>query len=107
MDKWHLSQRFYNFANMECKDSSALYEFLSLRISADDDILELCSGAQNGQPVPNLLFGEVLCLLLKGKEHPLKDYYPRLTHIPKIIDCNMFVGLMLFCTAYHHESVSI
>ncbi|HLR63033.1 MAG TPA: DUF2332 domain-containing protein [Lentibacillus sp.] len=107
MDKWHLSQRFYNFANMECKDSSALYEFLSLRISADDDILELCSEAQNGQPVPNLLFGAVHYLLLKGKEHPLKEYYPSLTDSPKNIDSSTFVCFKEFCTAYKNDIVSI
>ncbi|ALX48460.1 DUF2332 domain-containing protein [Lentibacillus amyloliquefaciens] len=107
MNTLHLSQRFYNFANMECKDSSELYEFLSLKISKDDEILELCSAAQNGQPVPNLLFGAVHYLLLKGSDHPLKTYYPSRVDSPKNIDSGTFVCFKEFCRAYKDEIVSI
>lgn len=38
---------------------------------------------KEGQPAPNLLFGAVHILLLKGVKHPLKDYYHSLTKYPK------------------------
>jgi len=71
-----LSQRFSTFAENECKGSSELYQFLALEIAQDDDLLELCTNTLNGQPVPNLLFGAVHYLLLRGNEHKLKDFYP-------------------------------
>lgn len=71
-----LSQKFLTFAEKECKGSSKLYEFLATEIAQDDALLEICTFTLNGQPVPNLLFGAVHYLLLKGNEHKLKDYYP-------------------------------
>jgi hypothetical protein len=107
MDKSKLSLRFKNFANIECKGSSELYEFLSLKISEDDELLELCFKAQNGQPVPNLLFGAVHYLLLKGKEHQLKEYYPSVTKPPRKIDDETFVCFKDFCNVYSEEIVPI
>ncbi|YBZ95816.1 DUF2332 domain-containing protein [Bacillus sp. AK031] len=78
-----LSETFKRFADNECKGSSDLYERLSLEIANDDEILELSANAGEGQPVPNLLFGAVHYLLLKGKDHPLKDYYPSIAGSPK------------------------
>ncbi|MEC5424736.1 DUF2332 domain-containing protein [Virgibacillus sp. C22-A2] len=103
MDKSQLSLRFINFANFECKESSELYEFLSLKVSEDDDILTLCSEAQKGQPAPNLLFGAVHYLLLKGNEHQLKEYYPSLTKYPRKIDAKTFGYFKEFCIDYRGE----
>lgn len=107
MDKSRLSLRFKNFANTECKGSSELYEFLSLKISEDDEILELCTEAQNGQPVPNLLFGAVHYLLLKGQEHQLKEYYPSITRSPRNMDDETFGYFKGFCNTFRNEIVSI
>lgn len=63
---------------MNVKDPSDLYEYLSIKISEDEEVLTLASYAQPGQPVPNLLLGAVHYLLLKGKEHSLKNYYQSL-----------------------------
>jgi hypothetical protein len=76
LSKEVLSQKFTTFAENECKGTSELYEFLALEIAKDDELLELCTNARNGQPVPNLLFGAVHYLLLKGFEHKLKEFYP-------------------------------
>ena len=38
-----LTQRFKRFAVNECKSSSRLYEFLSMEIAGDNDLLELSS----------------------------------------------------------------
>lgn len=78
-----LSDRFIRFAKEECKGSSPLYEYLSLQIAEDDTLLSLSSHAQEGQPIPNLLFGAVHYLLFKGKGKRLGDYYPSITDNPK------------------------
>ena len=71
MTETELAQRFRTFAERECRDSSPLYEYISLEIAKDPRILDLCRHARDGQPVPNLLFGAVHYLLLKGIDHPL------------------------------------
>lgn len=107
MGKSQLSLRFKNFSNIECKDSSELYEFLSLKVSEDDDMLELCSEAQSGQPVPNLLFGAVHYLLLKGKEHQLKEYYPSITNPQRKIENKTFGSFKEFCNVFRNDIISI
>jgi hypothetical protein len=76
LSKEVLSQKFLTFAENECKGSSELYEFLAIEIAKDNELLEICTYVRNGQPVPNLLFGAVHYLLLKGFEHKLKEFYP-------------------------------
>lgn len=78
-----LAQTFLTFAEKECKGSSLIYEYLSKQIAMDNSLLKIASRAREGQPVPNLLFGAVHYLLLKGTEHPLKDYYPSIVETPK------------------------
>lgn len=107
MDKTQLSLRFRNFAEIECKGSSDLYEFLSLKISEDDELIELCTESRSGQPVPNLLFGSVHYLLLKGKEHELKQYYPNLTNGHKKVEEETFLCFKDFCLVHKDEIVLI
>ncbi|WP_096153565.1 MULTISPECIES: DUF2332 domain-containing protein [Bacillus] len=101
-----LSQTFLNFAEKECKWSSLLYEFLSIKISKDDKLLEICSYAGKGQPVPNLLFGAVHYLLIKGKNHPLKEFYPSIVSNPKSYK-DSFEFFKDFCLKYKNEIESI
>ena len=107
MDKTQLALRFKNFSTTECKDSSELYEFLSLKVSEDDAILELCTEAREGQPVPNLLFGAVHYLLLKGKDHQLKQYYPSLTNEYRKVEEEAFLHFKDFCIGYKEEIIPI
>lgn len=107
MDKSQLSLRFKNFSNIECKGSSELYEFLSLKVSEDDEMLELCFEAKSGQPVPNLLFGAIHYLLLKGKEHQLKRYYPNLTNPPRKVEDETFFYFKDFCNVHREEIIPI
>ncbi|WP_409252952.1 DUF2332 domain-containing protein [Bacillus sp. SCS-153A] len=97
-----LSETFNRFAERECRGSSDLYEHLSRRISEDEEILELCGHAREGQPVPNLLLGSVHYLLLKGYQHSLKDYYPSLTRRPKTHEA-AFMPFKEFCREYKKE----
>jgi hypothetical protein len=54
---------------------SPLYESLSLAIDGDVELKALAARAQAGQPHANLLLGAVHFLLLRGAEHPLKNFY--------------------------------
>lgn len=105
-DKDVLSRYFLAFAEKECKGSSLLYEYLSIKIATDDHLLEICSTAGEGQPIPNLLFGAVHYLLLKGKEHQLKEYFPSIVGNPKSYK-ESFEFFKDFCFKYRKEIESI
>lgn len=83
LNKEALSRIFMAFAKNECKGSSEMYEYLALKISEDKELLELCTNAREGQPVPNLFFGAVHYLLLKGNDHNLKNFYPSIVANPR------------------------
>lgn len=83
---FQLKERFKQFAKNECENSSGLYEYLSLKIAEDEEILDLCSFAEGGQPIPNLLLGSIHYLLMNGNHHPLKEYYPSLVEGPKKVE---------------------
>lgn len=91
-----LARRFIRFSEQECAGSSELYEFLSLKIANDRQLLELSSHAQAGQPVPNLFFGAVHYLLLKESNHKLSQYYPSITEKPKACE-DSFPDFKSFC----------
>lgn len=106
MDAAQLSSRFKHFAELECKGSSSLYECLAFKVSEDSEMIELCAEARNGQPVPNLLFGAVHYLLLKGEEHPLKEYYPSITKNPRTI-AGCYDHFKDFCNVNRDEIIAI
>lgn len=99
-----ISLKFRNFAFHECNESSPLYEFLSLKIAEDEKMIELASSAGKGQPVPNLLFGAVHYLLLKGYKHRLSDFYPSITSHPKQLE-NSYPAFADFCQKYSDELI--
>ncbi|MCA1064014.1 DUF2332 domain-containing protein [Rossellomorea aquimaris] len=107
MDISALSKTFQHFAARECKGSSELYEYLSVKISEDEDILALSANAQKGQPVPNLLLGAVHYLLWTGVDHPLKTYYPSVTGNAVRIDDETFTMFKSFCSLYRDEIISL
>ncbi|MDQ6919189.1 MAG: DUF2332 domain-containing protein [Candidatus Dormibacteraeota bacterium] len=57
---------------------SSFYAQVCEGILADPEVLELAARAPAGQPPPNLLFGAVHYLLLRGVGHPLARLYPSL-----------------------------
>src|SRR5579875_2150456 len=74
-----LARRFEVFGAEECREYGApLYERLSLAVAGDPAVLALAAETRPNQPPPNLLFGAVQLLLLKGAEHPLARFYPAL-----------------------------
>ncbi|RAN90606.1 hypothetical protein B5P41_06220 [Bacillus sp. SRB_28] len=102
-----IANLFRDFSANECKGSSVLYEYLSIKISEDEEVLTLASYAQPGQPVPNLLLGAVHYLLLKGKEHSLKNYYQSLVENADINFENAFYQFKDFCHVYREEIISL
>lgn len=79
--KQNLKENFIRFAENECKDSSPLYETLSISIAEDLDIIKLVAHIPKDQPAPNLLFAAVN-YLLKHSIDPLRQYYPNYTAAP-------------------------
>ncbi|MCA0983207.1 DUF2332 domain-containing protein [Halobacillus yeomjeoni] len=96
-----LSNRFIEFARLECDGSSPLYKALSMEVGSDPDLLELCSNAKEGQPVPNLLFGAVH-YLLHNSHHPLRRYYKSLVESP-LQEEDAFPHFKDFCRQYENE----
>lgn len=101
-----ISRKFRRFAIDECRESSPLYEFLSLRIADDAELIELASSANKGQPVPNLFLGAVHYLLLKGKKHPLSEFYPSISNNPERGE-NAFPAFVDFCKNYSCEIIDL
>jgi hypothetical protein len=101
-----LASRFRQFAELECRGSSQLYESLATAIARDRDLLKLASRAPSRQPVPNLLFAAVHYLLLSGKDHELQGFYPNIVAEPK--DHKMaFPSFKDFCASHHDEIVQL
>lgn len=102
-----IANLFRNFSIKECKGSSDLYEYLSMKIAEDEEVLTLSSYAQVGQPVPNLLLGAVHYLLLAGKEHHVKTYYSSLVeHANTDLD-QAFNHFKDFCKMYREEMINL
>lgn len=75
-----LKDAFRQFARVEALElESPMYAELAGGVAGDDELLALTAHRQQGQPAPNMLFGAVQYLLLRGVEHPLAAYYPILS----------------------------
>jgi hypothetical protein len=80
------------------KVGSKLYAHLSERILEDPDLLEIAAQAPVGQPPPNLLFGAVHYLLLRGVSDPLARLYPSLNGGRDIAE-DPYPAFRAFCLA--------
>ena len=101
-----ISRLFRSFAERECSGTSPLYKYLSLQIAEDEELLKLAAQAHVGQPIPNLFFGSVHYLLLKGREHPLQSYYPSIVSKPN--DYRTSYPLFRdFCLSHRQELISL
>ncbi|MBJ8005371.1 DUF2332 family protein [Bacillus cereus] len=107
LTKEQVANLFRDFSIKECKGSSDLYEYLSMKISEDEEVLTLSSYAQVGQPIPNLLLGAVHYLLLKGKDHHLKTYYSSLVENAKTNLDKDFEQFKDFCNEYREEIITL
>ncbi|PEC22277.1 DUF2332 domain-containing protein [Bacillus cereus] len=102
-----IANLFRNFSIKECKGSSDLYEYLSINIAEDEEVLTLSSYAQTGQPIPNLLLGAVHYLLLVGKDHHLKTYYSSLVENANTNLDKAFDHFKDFCSEYREEIITL
>ncbi|SET52927.1 hypothetical protein SAMN05421676_105199 [Salinibacillus kushneri] len=105
MKKSYAAKRFQDFAE-QCHDTSPLYEELSSNIARDEEILTLCAYTKKGQPVPNLLFAAVQYLLMKGKKHPLADFYASYVDKPKDI-AHSYPHFKDFCLKFKDDIVPL
>jgi hypothetical protein len=81
-----IQDQFRRFADRECRSYSPLYEQRSRGIASDPELLELCTRAKAGQPVPNLMLAAVQHELHRDADHPLASYYPNLCTTPIVGD---------------------
>ncbi len=81
-----VAETFNQFARSVYHDRSPLYERLALRVAEDPEILAIAAYARKGTALPNLFFGAVHLLLLKGVKHPLSAFYLSLTTTPARLD---------------------
>ena len=99
-----LRDAFERFARVEAPDlDSPMYAALAAGVAGDDELLALAARRQEGQPAPNMLFGAVQYLLLKGVEHPLGAHYPILSG-PEPPPGPAFPPFRAFCLE-HREAV--
>jgi hypothetical protein len=88
---------FERFAGVEARNSSPLYETLSVGIAADDDLLALAEEVPDDQPAPNLLFAAVQSLLFENPDHELAAYYPSLTDPARPPTDGAYESFRTFC----------
>ncbi len=74
-----VAESFRHYASVVYPGHSPLYERLALRVAEDPELLGLAAHARKNTAVPNLFFGAVHLLLLKGVRHPLSAFYPSLS----------------------------
>lgn len=101
-ERQKLADRFRHSGIEECHDSSPLYEVFALTVAEDDDLLDLASHCRVGQPPANLLFAAVHDLLLRGADHPLREFYPAFTE--RVRPCSESGEFFKdFCMGYRAE----
>jgi len=66
------------FADEARRIGAPLYERLSRGIGNDEALRQFAGGVRAGQPPANVLFAAVHFLLLRGAQHPLRDFYANL-----------------------------
>ncbi len=77
IDPDRVRAHFHNFGKYQAPENgSPLYQELSFGVLADPEMLGLAARCSPSQMPPNLLFAAVHYLLLRGAQHPLRDFYP-------------------------------
>ena len=100
-----LGDAFDRFARVEAPDlDSPTYAELAAGVAEDDELLALAAHRQPGQPAPNMLFGAVQYLLLRGSGHPLAAHYPILSG-PEPMRGPAFPAFRAFCLE-HRDRVA-
>jgi hypothetical protein len=100
-----LVARFERFARDSAKQDSPFYERLSKHVANDHELLTIAAHASR-EPIPNVFFGAVHYLLLKGSNHELCEYYPSITAQPRTDDA-LFRAFSDFCSHSREELIAL
>jgi hypothetical protein len=60
------------------RNPAPLYERFAMGVARDDELKAFANTVRSGQPPANILFAAVHFLLLRGADHPLRQFYPNL-----------------------------
>jgi hypothetical protein len=83
--------------------TSPLYRALSRVVAADRPTLALLAHRRPGQQPPYLFFGAVHDLLLRGDDHPLREFYPSIVGAAARSPEEAGPVLIDFCRTRHDE----
>src|SRR3989442_9531802 len=100
-DNEALSRQFKSFGEKVYHGSSPLYEQISRRVSEDPELLSLVLRARKSELSPNLFFGAIHYLLLRGL-HQLSSFYPSLSG-STIKEDDPYTFFRSFCLEYWKE----
>ena len=102
------TQKIFTQYGADIGESSEIYAYLATNVSKEQKLLEMVTkNNKNNQLPPLILFGPVHYLLLKGYDHPLKNYYPTITGTP-VTDYNGFYELFQdFCQKNSQEIIQL
>ncbi len=102
--QYKLSNWFERFAEQTA--GSEMYQYLSLKVAKDRELLELAATAEQSQPVPNLFFAAINFLLYKNPQDKLARFYP--IHSGKAFSAEgLFEQFKSFCFHYAQQLTSI
>jgi len=100
-----LPSRFRRFALENALPTSPLYSQIALGIAGDPAALRLANRAAS-HPVTNLFLAAVHFLLLRGADHPLRNFYPNLTDEISRTE-QVYSEFQSFCGLYQDEIVHL
>ena len=99
-----LAERFRRFAELEAEGSSPLYARLARGVAEDAALLDVvAASAPPSQPAPNLLFGAVHHLLLRGVAHPLRRHYRSVVGGAELDEGDPMPAFHDFCLTHRDE----
>jgi len=100
-----LPARFRRFALKNALPKSPLYSHIALGIAGDAAALAL-AGRSASRPVTNLFLAAVHFLLLRGADHPLRNFYPDLAPEPSRA-AEVYPEFHSFCRLHRDEILDL
>ncbi|MFB6283710.1 MAG: DUF2332 domain-containing protein [Halobacteria archaeon] len=98
-----LKDRIEKFA--EVANDGCLFERISRRVLDDKEILELMAKVPENQPPAPMVLTAVHYMLLRGKRHPLRQYF--VEHPREVDDDEMYREFRDFCLEYESEILDV
>ncbi|NLV08472.1 DUF2332 family protein [Halomicrobium mukohataei] len=81
-------------------DTSPLYERLCRIVADAPELLAVAEAVPADRAVANVFLAAVHCVVRRGVDHPLADYYPSVTDEPRPPDADLASTLVDFCEVY-------